>query len=556
MDFSQIAILLVVAAAFGIIARRFKQPLIIGYLLAGLILAHFGLLKETVVIQNLGKIGVALLLFLVGLEMNIRELPTVGKASLYTGLGQITFTFIIAMLLGILLGFSLVPAAYLAIAVSFSSTIIIVKLLSEKNDLGSLYGKISIGFLLVQDLVAIIILLFLAGLGTAGLGFFDYLLMAIKAIAMLGAVWYLSKKVLPTIFEKYIALSQELLFIVSIAWALGVASLVAGPLGFTLEIGGFLAGLALSNLPEHLEIASKTRPLRDFFLTIFFLSLGAGLLAEGLGKVIFPATLYSLLVLIGNPIIVLTLMGFLRFKRRTSFLASVTVAQISEFSLIVMAMGLSLGHVGESHVAMTVMVAAVTMIVSTYLVLEADKVYERIKDKLKIFERKSLHEMVFEKEEEFSDHVVLVGCYRTGFRLLSLLKKKKIPYVIVDFSPDVYKKLTAARHSVILGDIGDLEILKSAGVGRAKLVISTIDNVNDNMILLEFMRQLKRPPTSIFTSVTRQDAIRLYEKGASYVIVPDIVAGEHIRHLLRAHGFGGERLEKMGRNHFNRLIFV
>jgi len=555
-EVSYFAILLAVAAILGMIAKKLKQPIIIGYLFAGLLLASFGFLKDRLVIENLGKIGVTLLLFLVGLEMNLRELPTIGKIALYTGLGQIAFTFSIALALGMLLGLGLIPAAYLAIAVSFSSTIIIVKLLSEKNDLGSLYGKIAIGFLLVQDFVAIAILLFLAGIGAGGLGVYGYALMVVKGVLILAAVWFLSKRILPMIFERYVALSPELLFIVSIAWALGVASLVAGPLGFTLEIGGFLAGLALSNLPEHLQIASRTRPLRDFFLTIFFLSLGANLLVEGVGRVIVPAAVYSTLVLVGNPLIVLSIMGFLRFKRRTSFLASVTVAQISEFSLIVVAMGYSLGHLTESHLAMTVMVAAVTMTISTYLILEADKVYEKIKDKLKIFERKNPREVVFEKEFKLSDHVVMVGCYRTGSSLLPLLKRKGLPYLIVDFNPDVYKRLAAVKHPVIFGDISDPEILEAAGIARAKLVISTIDNLNDNLVLLEYIRRQKHRPTSLLTSVTRADALKLYEKGASYVVVPDIVAGEHLRHLLTAHGFGGKKLEKIGKSHFNRLLFV
>jgi len=273
MDFSQISLLLVVAAFSGIIVKKLKQPILIGYLFAGFLLSAFGFLTDHVLIDNLGKIGVALLLFLVGLEMNIRELPTIGKAALYTGLGQIFFTFTIGLVIGLLLGFNLTVSSYLAIAASFSSTIIIIKLLSEKNVLSSLFGKITVGFLLVQDFVAILILVFLASLGREEMNPYGLLLLVVKGLGLFVVIWLLSKKVLPALFERYVAASSELLFIVSIAWALGLASLVAGPLGFTLEIGGFLAGLALSNLPEHLEIASRTRPLRDFFLTIFFLYL-------------------------------------------------------------------------------------------------------------------------------------------------------------------------------------------------------------------------------------------------------------------------------------------
>jgi len=555
MDFSQIAILLSTAAIFGILVKRLRQPILIGYLFAGFLLAVTGLLKDNTLVEGLGKVGVALLLFLVGLEMNVRELPTVGKAAFYTGIGQIVFTFGVGMLLGILLGFNLVTSSYLAIAVSFSSTIIIVKLLSEKNALGSLYGKISVGFLLVQDFVAIVILIFLSGFGRGGIEFADLSSLAIKALLLLATLWILSKKILPNLFEKYVANSSELLFIVSIAWALGLSALVT-KIGFTLEIGGFLAGLALSNLPEHLEIASRTRPLRDFFLTIFFLGLGSNLVVGNLSEILLPAIIYSLLVLVGNPIIVMIVMGFLRFKRRTSFLASVTVAQISEFSLIVVAMGYSLGHISQSHVALTVTIAAITMTMSTYLILGADKLYLKIKDNLKIFERKNTQEISLLKDEVLEDHIVLIGCYRTGYRLLSLFKKKNISFVIVDFNPEVYKKLTAENYPVIFGDIADPEILEAVSLDKAKLIISTIDGLTDNLVLLEYIRKLAKKPLSIFTASTRTNALKFYESGANYVIVPDVVAGDHIRHIIKTYGFSGDKLAKVGKNHFNRLIFT
>lgn len=556
MDFTQISLLLVVAATFGVIVKKFKQPVLIGYLFAGLILSWLGFLEHNIIIENLGKIGVALLLFLVGLEMNLKELPTIGKAALYTGIGQIAFTFSIGFAAALLFGFDPLTSAYIAIALSFSSTIIIVKLLSEKNALGSLYGKISVGFLLVQDLVAILILIFLSGLQTGSQNITSYLVMAFKATVLLGGVYLLSKKILPYIFEKYVATSQELLFIVSIAWALGLASLVAGPLGFTLEIGGFLAGLALSNLPEHLEIASRTRPLRDFFLTIFFLGLGANLVVGGIGEVIVPAAIFSILVLIGNPIVVMAVMGFLRFKKRTSFLSSVTVAQISEFSLIVMAMGLSLGHVTEANVAMIVLVAAITMTISTYIILSAEKIYLKLRPMLSIFERKNPAERVITEKKDIKDHVVLVGSLRTGPRLISLFKKKSVPYLIVDFNPQVYKEYAAKKEPILFGDISDPEILDLANIGDSRLVISTIQTLHDNLVLLEYVKRLKNRPTTILTALTRSDAVKMYEKGADYVIVPDVVAGDYLRHLLRTYGMGGKKLKQIGKKHFDRLIFT
>lgn len=556
MEFSQIAALLVIAGVFGIAAKFFKQPLLIGYLLAGLFLGMTGVVKDTHAVSILGQIGVTLLLFLLGLEMNLAELPSIGKVALLTGVGQIAFTSTIGFLIAILLGFGVLPSLYIAIALTFSSTIIMVKLLSQKKDLSSLYGKIAVGFLLVQDFVAIAILIFLSGVGKGDAGIVQYLSISLKAVLLFTIVWILSKRLLPIIFDKFISTSPELLFIVSIAWALGFASLVAGPIGFTLEIGGFLAGLALSNLPEHFQIASRTKPLRDFFLTLFFLYLGTQLVVGvGISTIILPAILLSLFVLIGNPLIVLIIMSLLGYKKRTSFLAGLTVAQISEFSLIIMILGKSLGHVSQQLVAMIVMVAVITMITSTYLILGADKVYKHIRKYLSLFEKSGKRERAYIVDSKMVDHIVLVGCDRTGKALAVNFLKKNTPFLVVDFNPDVFKRMTAENIPVIFGDISDDEIIEASNIEHARMVISTIANLEDNLTLMANLRNMKNTPISIFTALMKNEAIKLYEAGADYVIVPDVVAGDHIKHVLRAYGTRGKKLSRAGQLHFNRLMF-
>lgn len=317
MDFTSVSIIIAVAAAFGLLAKILKQPIIVGYLLAGFILAATGLMGESEALSSFGKIGLTLLLFLLGLEMDIRQFPSLGKIALLTGIGQIVFTSLLGFILAGLLGFGAITSIYIAISLTFSSTIIMVKLLSEKQDLDSLYGKISISFLLVQDFVAVGILLALSSLGKGGFAGEEALILLIKAGILIFIVSILSKKIIPGIIEKTIASSSELLFISSIAWALGFASLVAGPFGLTLEIGGFLAGISLSTLPEHIQIASKTRPLRDFFLTIFFLLLGKELLvSEPILPLLLNASAFSLFVLLGNPLIVMIIMGLMGYRKK------------------------------------------------------------------------------------------------------------------------------------------------------------------------------------------------------------------------------------------------
>lgn len=556
MNFSEVSLLIVIAAIFGIIAKFLRQPILIGFLFSGFALSLMGLLSDHHLLDNLGKIGVTLLLFLVGLEMNFKDIKSVGKTALATGIGQIVFTSVVGFLISTLLGFSVISSIYIAVALTFSSTIIIVKLLSEKDDVNSLYGKISVGFLLVQDFVAILILLFLAGLKEGDFGIAQFAILSLKSIALFASVWYLSKSILPKLFFKLVGDSQELMFIVSIAWALGIASLVGGPLKFSFEIGGFLAGLALSSVPDSINISSKTKSLRDFFLTIFFISLGGQLVVGNLNEILGSSIIFSLFVLIGNPLIVMLIMGVLGHKSRTSFLASVTVAQISEFSFILMSMGKSLGHISDSELSMIVLVGAITMTGSTYLILGSDKLYLKLKNLLKIFERKNTTEVISSNEQDLSDHVVLVGCDKIGSSIVNFLRKREHPFVVVDFNPSIFDHLTSENINVLLGDITDNEIFNLTKIDKAKLVISTVPNLTENLFLVRSIKNLKEKPIFIASSNNKQDTIKLYEEGVDYVLNPDLIAGEFLRHIFKNYGLGSTRISKIGKAHFNRLLMA
>jgi Kef-type K+ transport system membrane component KefB len=557
MDFVLIAQIIFVASVFGVVARFLKQPLLVGYLVAGIFLSWLGIVNpDSAYLDTLAKLGVALLLFLLGIEMKLSELPTIGRVAVITGLSQILFTTAFGFTLAYTLGFSMQSAFYVGLALSFSSTIIIVKLLSEKKDLNSLYGRISIGFLLIQDFVAIAVLMYLSGLGVAeNVGVLSYASLLVKTILLFSVVFLLSKKAIPRFFEAVTAGSHELIFILSIAWAL-VFSSVTQKIGFSFEIGGFLAGLAFSNLPEHFQISSKTKPLRDFFLTVFFVTLGAKLVVSAITYTfIIKALLLSLFVIVGNPIIVMTVLGILGYKKRTSFLSGLTVAQISEFSFILMSMGLVVGHVTTLDVSLVIMIGVLTMTASTYLITYADELYERIKKYLSLFEKKITKEEVFNKGTEYREHLVLVGCHRTGRVVLSHLLKRNNDYLVVDFNPDVYSRLTSRGINVVFGDINDEDVFEAAGIENSKLIISTVSNLKDNLSFLEKIRYLKNPPTTIFTASSKREAIALYENNADMVIVPEMIAGEHIKHLLDVYGMSQKKIVRLGKSQFNRLIY-
>lgn len=545
--FVELALILSLAAAFAILFRFLKQPAILAYILTGMFIGPFAKLNLVHIdaLKTFGELGVTLLLFMIGLELRVVELRSVGKVALITGISQIFFTAVIGYGILLLLGFSPLASLYVSVALTFSSTIIIVKLLSDKKDLSSLYGKIAVGFLLVQDFVAILALIFLSGFNAEGgseVSAVSMLFVFFKAAVIFAGVLYLSRRLLPRLIAR-IAHSQETLFLFSIAWVVAVASVVSAPMvGFSIEIGGFLAGLALANSDESLYIVSRMRPLRDFFVTIFFVSLGMSMVIVNLSLVWVPALILSLFILIGNPLIMMVIMGALGYRKRTSFLAGLTVAQISEFSLILVFLGHKLSHVSSDVVSMVILIGIITFAVSTYMILHGNKLYRFLSPYLDIFEwrKRTVEEetMLPEDVTKRGGHVILVGVNRAGRSILEALRDEYKDVVVVDFDPDVIKRLWESKIHCLFGDISDVDIHERLALSRAKLVISTVSDLEDNLILLDSVQKEKSRANVIVLAEDPKDAKILKEKGADYVILPHVASGHHVARLIREEKLG------------------
>jgi len=357
--FFELTLVLIAAAGISYILHFLKQPSIIAYIITGLLIGPFALyrLHHGEILEGLAEIGITLLGFMVGLDLDISQLKRIGKAAILAGLGQVVFTAGIGYGIATLLGLPPIPALYVAIALTFSSTIIVVKLLSEKKDMQSLYGKLAVGIFLIQDIAAIFILILLAGITgnnsigelTSG-GILNSIILTIAKAFMIGVVVIaLSRTIFPKLINSLMK-SDEMLLLFSLGWALGLAAFFTSPwIGFNAAIGGFVAGLALANTGAHYQISGRIKPIRDFFIVIFFIVLGSQLVIGNLTAALWPSVILALFVLIGNPLIVTLILGLMGYKIRTSFLTGVTVAQISEFSLILMALGLAAGHVAVSY---------------------------------------------------------------------------------------------------------------------------------------------------------------------------------------------------------------
>ncbi len=535
----ELSIIVCLAAVLGIIAKIFKQPLVLAFIgtgiIVGLVHRQFGgfSIGDKDVFHLFSELGIMFLLFLIGLEMNYTSLRTVGKTSIAVGLAQIAFTFTFGLIISFfLLGFNDIHSAYIAICLTFSSTIIIVKLLSDKKALNSLYGKISIGFLLVQDFVVILMLIALTGIGSQG----SLDIVSIITTLLLGIIFFvlilaLGRNIFPWIFDK-IAKSQELLFLSSLAWVFAMVAAIEllekyTGIGFSIEVAGFLAGLALANSSETHQIANRIKPLRDFFILIFFVILGSSIIFYNFSALSLPIIVLSLFVLIGNPLIVLIVMGlFMGHRKRTSFLSGVTVAQISEFSLILAALGLRLNHITEEIVAVIAAVGIITITISTYLIINAEKIYLVLAPFLSIFERKNPRE-----ELPFSDldkRIILIGYDRTGRSIALNIPKEDL--LIIDFNPDIINKLKKSNYSCLYADISDPLVFDNINFTKTDIVISTSPNIEDN---LNLVAAIAGGPKIIARAETKEEAQILYRNNADYVFIPLFSSGQYLGKIIK-----------------------
>ena len=529
--FIQISYLLLVVLGVSFIMRLLKQPLIIGYIFSGILVGPliFNLIPQTEVLDVFSDIGIAFLLFIVGLHLSPKVIKEVGKISLITGVGQVVFTSIGGYFIGMALGFSFITSLYVAVALTFSSTIIIMKLLSDKDALEKLYGKISIGFLLVQDLIAIIILIVVSSFsGDTGLSatsvIFSTLVKGTLIILILAPLGYF---VFPKL-NKFFSHSQEFLFLFAISFGLGLSSLFH-ILGFSIEVGALIAGIALSTTPYSYEVSSKLKPLRDFFIISFFLILGSQMIFTEISRFIFPIVIFSLFILIGNPLIVMVLMGLMGYSKRVGFMAGLTVAQISEFSLILIALGVRVGHLPNEILSFVTVVGLVTIAGSTYMIMYSENFYLLLAKPLSIFEKNKVKDKLA-REKNFD--YFLLGYNRIGFSILRSFLKLRKNYVIVDFNPETIKVLSSRKINCIYGDVDDAEFLEEIKLNKAKLLVSTIPELDTNLLLLKFIRDNNRKAVVILTARQIPDALRLYKEGADYVVLPHFLGGEYLSKII------------------------
>lgn len=524
-----VALIIVTATIVGLIARQTGQPTIIAYILTGLLLGPpvLGWITPTELIDTMAELGLAFLLFLLGIKMRIEDIRHVLKPIVKISIPQMTLVFAAGAGVSLVVGFDLWQAIIIGLAVMYSSTAVVIKMLTDKGEATSLPGKIDIGVLLVQDIVVVILLAVLAtgqpesavAVGVT-LGTILVLITIISIIALLA-----SKYVLPPVFSR-IADDKDVFFMVSVAWAF-LFVFASMELDLSIEMGAFLAGIAIAQLPYSVELQDRVTPLTDLFIMIFFVSIGLQLQRSDLLAFWEEALIVALVLMPAKLLIFFFLIDWQDFDLETTFLGSIQMIQVSEFALVVGAVALAGGFIDEAVLGFLSLVALITMATSVYVIQYNHQLWDIFGQHLaKFFDPEGREDT----SKTYKKHAIAVGYDPVTKGVLPRLAESFSDVVVIDRRTDHIEQLQAeAKYEYVFGDFRHGKVRKAANIKKAAFVISSSVQTDINKMILAETNE----DTTVMVEAERiEDARTLYEAGADYVIMGDHLSAERVANLL------------------------
>lgn len=489
-SFVSVALILALAVGAGMIAKFLRQPIIVSYIIVGILAGPtaFDLVSNAEEIILFAKFGIAILLFLVGLKLDFHMIQSTGKVAAIGGIAQVVFTAAVGFGVSLLFGFDVTTSFYIAVALTFSSTIIIIKLLGDKRQLDRLYGRIAVGILIIQDILVVVAMVVIVTIGTPGANAIESLTQTfIGSIIFLGAVALFTRFFLVKILD-WIAKSPELTLLFGVSWAIVLAA-ASSMIGLSMEIGAFVAGVSLASTAYRESLSARMVSLRDVMLLFFFIELGASLTFSDAISQLLPALVLSLFVLIGKPLIIFVIMSRMGYRAETTFKTGMALAQISEFSLILIALGYSLGQVNSAVLSLVTLVGLFTITISSYLILYSDQLFVRVQKFMTKFER-SKDNGVNEEQAEKSYDAIVVGAGRFGSEVISGLISNQSRVLVVEMDPEALSKAAALGAETLFGDAGDPDFAKLLPIHQTGTIICTAPDRRSNTLLLEAMKSL------------------------------------------------------------------
>jgi Kef-type K+ transport system membrane component KefB len=549
--FAELSLVIVVTGAISLLMKLIRQPLILGYILSGLLVgpSALGLIHSTEVFEAFSELGIALLLFIIGLGMNVNELKKLGKVSVTVAGASLLFVTSLGYIAASAMGFDKTESFIVGLALFFSSTIIIIKILSDKKEQNRLYGQVAIGVILVEDIIATLALLFIVA-GKGGSPSLEHILPLFGKGALLIALLVLSSRYFLPRISRYMASTQELLFLFAIGWGFGIATLFELA-GFSIEIGALFSGVALASSPYVQEIAARLRPLRDFFIVLFFITLGESMDLSNVGASIIPAIILSIVVVVAKPLIVTTAMGIMGYTKRVSFKAAINLSQISEFSIILVVLAVSENMVRPEIGSIVTLVAIMTIAASTYLTHYDERLFS-------YFDRMKLK--MFEKDVTFREsrgpapfQLVVFGYHHGGHEFIRTFKEMRRRFLVIDYNPDVIDVLEHQKINYLYGDATDTELLREANIDKAKLIVSTINDHHTNLFLVRTLQEINPDAAIICHADNIRQATALYDAGASYVMIPHHIGSERMSAFIKRTGIHKDEFKRYRQKHLAYL---
>lgn len=535
------------AWVLGLGAHFFRQPLILAYLVAGFVIGPYGVqwVKSQDSISTISELGLIFMLFMIGLEIDLKKIIRAGRVILFAAGGQLIGACLLGVAFFVAIGLSLgagkFDALYLTVACALSSTVIIVKVLYEKRELDTLPGRITLGVLVLQDIFAILFLAVQPSLADLQIGI---VLLSIGRVGLLVATaMILSRFVLPKIFHQ-IARSPELVMLGALAWCFLIGE-VAERLHLSREMGSLVAGVSLSTFPYALDVTAKVTTLRDFFITLFFVALGMTIPIPD-SSTIWLALIIAAFTVVSRIVTTFLPLYFMKQGLRASLLPALNLAQISEFSLVIIQTGIVAGHITPETSSAASFAFVILAVLSTFVIMRSDPITRWAIGAMKRIGFRDLDQSQIADEHEdghgAARRIVILGFFRAASALLSEIERQNKSLLeqisVVDFNPNVFRTLTARGIHVIYGDISNIDTLMHAGVGKAEIIILSVPDSllkgANNEKLVRHVRSMNPDAKIISTADLLGDVADLYTAGADYVTVTRITDAEELYKVIDA----------------------
>ena len=547
--FLQLSFVIVLGAVVSVVMRVLRQPLILGYILTGVLVGPTVLnLLRLDTFDAFASIGITLLLFIIGLGMNVAVIRRLGSTVFLATTVELLTVGAVGFVVASLLGFTRTEAIVTGLCLFFSSTIIIVKILTDKKEQNRLHGQIAIGIILLDDIVATLALLFITAGKSHTSGASQLGTLALQGSLLAIFMILMSNVLLPRIV-RFVASSQEMLFLFAIGWGFGVASLFEIA-GFSIEIGALFAGVSLAGLPYAQEIEARLKPLRDFFVVLFFIVLGKSLTLSGMSEALIPALALAAVVIILKPATIVATLGAMGYSKRVSFMAGIHLSQISEFSIVLAVLAANTGIASKELSTVITLVAIITIASSSYLTHYDNglfKLFDRWR--LVLFERVG----VTERRRAPGYQLVLIGYNRGGQEFIKTFQALHKRYIVIDYDPAIADLLEQRHIPNLYGDATDTELLDEIGIHTAKLIISTISDFETNSQLVRHLNVLNPEVVIVCNANSYEEALQLYELGCSYVIIPHHASSDHLNSLIQRNGIDRRHFDRYRAKHLQRL---